>query len=529
MILNWSRSMNSSAPSPCPGRLQQRLRARFELAAVVQPGQRIVAGLVAEPLGQLPLFGNVAGHQQPHRRAVQLDGAQPQAGPEAAAVGARQLRIHRQQHVGIGRRQPHHHLLAQQVGQAVGVHAGRQPVAGGGIAVDDGAVVLSRQQDQAGQQLIELAETLLAGLEAPRHRGTQGDRAFAGAHQRPGQRRQQPADRSADPQHQQPAAALGVFHAPGHDLPGTPAELQRHRVIRTRSAHRVAGERLRVQRPRGAIGDVLHHQVGQLPGGLGQRRGDQVGDPERRADRADDRRPPRLHRTRPGAGGEHRQAQDETVAQALAATLAQGERRRHRQLVGIARTLQRLQVAGLAVDVEAADREVAGLRREHGGDVVVAVRLAPALGVGQCLQADPRGAIGLHVLVGADVLDLGDRLRGEENRLERPDQVPALVQLQADGLGHAPGFLHEHAARFTAAAVPLRVRQPQGQRHAKHEGDHRPGPCRHPPPRRGSGDGRSNVSTLERHLHPRQWTDVRQRTARSGSFPPGCARGRTAG
>ena len=54
----------------------------LELAPVVQPGQLIVAGLVAQQLVQLPLLADVGGHHHQLVATIQMDPGNRHAGPE---------------------------------------------------------------------------------------------------------------------------------------------------------------------------------------------------------------------------------------------------------------------------------------------------------------------------------------------------------------------------------------------------------------------------------------------------------------
>ena len=99
--------------------------------------------------------------------------------------------------------------------------------------------------------------------------------------------------------------------------------------------------------------------------------------------------------------------------------------------------------ARMGSDFQPEDPSVPGGRRVQGRHVAIPGRPGPALGIGQRLQAEC--AAGSHVLEGELVLAIADVLGSQEDRLERPDQAAALVQVGVERGGHR---LHrDHHAR----------------------------------------------------------------------------------
>ena len=388
----------------------------LELAAVVQAGERIVAGLVAQLLAQHPQLGDVVGHGQQVRHLAQADRGHRQRGPERRLVGAAQQG--RLAEDGVGGDGQRLHALAQGrvFDQFAKTHAGdvaldAEAITTGLVGIDEAGVVGPRQHHQGGQQLVQGAEALLALLELRGHLAGQRERAGARAGNRPGQQGQQQAGQHADAEGERryPAGGVGHRQRRGLDAPGAASEGDVASEGRRRGGVLAFAE----QRRAPAAGHVEHPDGETLARFTGQRVVDQAAHPEGGGQRPHFARASLGQVGRPCAGAEDRQADGDAVVRAgHAGALDQLERGRHHRPVGVAGEAGRGEVGRLGGDVQAQQHLVARQRGGQHGEVVV-----PAIGLragrravaahrnGQRLEA---GELLARPHVGVHGLELGD-------------------------------------------------------------------------------------------------------------------------
>ena len=164
--LNWSRSMYSNAPGRRAGGHgdQRALDAALELAAVVQLGQGVVGGLVAQHLGELALLGDVGGDHQQLRVVVERRPARPTRWPRSAR---RRRRTAPPRHCcNRGCRDPatasRNSVSANSAGSSSWYTRLAEALARGLVGVGDAPVLAVGEQHQRRQAVVQRAEPLLA-------------------------------------------------------------------------------------------------------------------------------------------------------------------------------------------------------------------------------------------------------------------------------------------------------------------------------------------------------------------------------
>ena len=470
---------------------QQRLQLALELAAVVQVGQHVVAGLVAQQLVELALLADVAGHQQQLAVAAQFHPRDRHAGPEAFAAGILQLRFHATAAAGVVRAQlPVQVVVIEQLGQALIGDAVAQAIARGLVGVGDAPAVGIGQYHQRRQQLVQRAEALLALAEAPAHPPAQFQRALPraddGVHQHGQQHAGQHAHRQGRLAPVEPGRARRT--RAHHHLQHAPAVGQLLFEAKTVAGFRHRGRRVvhrhRVRR----VGDIAQGQA-QLPRHVRRHHvAEQLADAERDRDRTARALAPLRQGARRLTRAEHRQAHGEPVRRTGTALLHRAERRGQGHFAAVARGQQPGQIVRLRRHVEVDHCLVALARLHPAGDEMLAPRAALTVRVGQRQQAGELRAR-THVVVETGELGLGDLVRGEEQRLHRTQQ--GFGRLQPAQQGRIGLARHLAAHQRLLGAMPLLLLQVGGkrQRQARQQGQHAPPQRTAAPTRRRHGDG----------------------------------------
>ena len=451
------------------------MQAALEFAPVVQLGQRVVAGLEAQHLVQLPLLGDVDRHHQQLVGAVQNHLGDGHVGPEPvtlliAQLGAEAVEIAlvRLPHVGIQAR------VLEQVRQPPLTHVFAKPLAGRAVGIGDGAVMPVGQQDQRRQQIVQRAKALFALAVATGHVPRQGNRPLAGAGDGEHQHRQQDAGQHADRQRRVAQVETGPgghprlqVQAPHPPAIGKPA-VEVLVAIDLRRRGRIEQQLLP------GIGDVDDAHAEHLRDVLRNRIADQAADAKRHRQRSHLAPTPLRHRCGRRPGAEYRHAQgDAVVARQRARLLRQPERGRQGGQVGITRGDHALQVVRLRVDIQPGQGGIARQRLHPGGEVVNAIRPCLFTRIVERLQRREAAA---RLQVGVDVgeLLLADLVGGKEQALHRAQQAFRRMQLryQCDRALVDQGA----AGELQRGLLPLDllVTQQHRQRQAQHQRQHAP-------------------------------------------------------